>query len=212
MDDYLPPIHITVREPSLRRFLDRMAEIAETVGAFKVERHYTFLGQVGFDVVNLRSRLKSPHRGLICQLIAHPDEKFRISVEIRAEQWSPKDPPSCDTYCAEARAMIIPLLQMYNRKYKVRYRVAIAARERSEPKLPPQCAKLFHRFAALANKSSLHPLDWRRFYQFVKNCRLRARFSEEEMTRLLVREGFSERQARYIGDIYGHLREFKRLT
>jgi len=61
-----------------------------------------------------------------------------------------------------------------------------------------------------AERVFLHPLDWRRFYEFVRDCRSRARYSEEEIARLLIKEGFSEKYANYIGDIYGHLYDFKR--
>ena len=77
--------------------------------------------------------------------------------------------------------------------------------------LNPAFIKLLKRFAHLANKSALHPLDWRRFYEFVRDCRSRAPYSEEEMARLLIKEGFSETYATYIGEIYVHLRNFKRL-
>lgn len=209
MHDYLPPIHINISGPS-RRFLEKMAEIAEKSGSFNVEKHYDALGQKGFDIVNLRHNKQSPHTGLGAQLIAQPGEKAAIAVEIRAQQWSPKDSPSYETYCAEAKTLIAPLLATYNKETGSRHRMTIPVKEKLEPRLPPQCAKFFSRFVALANKTSLHPLDWRRFYEFVRDCRSRARYSEEEIARLLIKEGFSEKYANYIGDIYGHLCDFKR--
>lgn len=37
MDDYLPSIRITIREPNLRRFLNRFGVIIETGSLLKVE-------------------------------------------------------------------------------------------------------------------------------------------------------------------------------
>jgi hypothetical protein len=211
MDDYLPPIHIKVNVPP-RRFLDRMAEIAESSGKFRVEKHYDALGRKSFDVLNLRYVGKSSHQNVGGQLIADPDEGNAVAVEIRARRWSPKDPPTYDTYTAAARDLISPLLQTYNSESHTRHRMHVTAKEALEPKLPPQCAKLFQRFTVLANKSVLHPLDWRRFYKFVRDCRTRSRLSEDEMTRLLMKEGFSEDYAQRISGIYVHLCDFKRLV
>jgi hypothetical protein len=211
MDDYLPPIHIKVNIPP-RRFLDRIAEIAGSSGTFRVEKHYDALGQKGFDILNLRYTRGSPHQNIGGQLIADPEENNSVTVEMRAQRWSPKDPPAYDTYTAAAKDLISPLLQTYNLQSRARHRMHIPAKEKLEPKLPPQCAKLFQRFAVLANKSVLHPLDWKRFYKFVRNCRIRLRTSEDEMTRLLMKEGFSEEYAQHISEIYVHLCDFKRLV
>lgn len=189
-----------------------MASIAEKSGIFTVEQQLDALGTNGFDVVNLRI-IKSPqHRGLGGQLIVQPEAKNSVAVEIRAERWSPDDPPSYDTYVAEARALISPLLSAYNREIGTRLRMSVPARRKLEPKLPPQSAKLFKRFVALANKSGLHPLDWRRFYVFVRDSRMRRPLLDEDMARLLIKEGFPEQYARDIAAIYGHLWEFKQLV
>jgi len=211
MRDYLPPIHINATGP-LRRFLTKMADIAERSGAFTVEQHFDALGDMGFDVVNLRLTKPSPHKGLGGQLIVQPDAKGIVAVEIRAERWSPDDPPSYEIYVAEAKTLIGPLLSAYNREAHTRHRMTVATKEKLEPKLPPQSAKLFNRFTILANKSGLHPLDWRRFYEFVRNSRMRTQLTDEDIARLLIKEGFSEQYARHIAEVYGHLWELKRIT
>ncbi len=211
MRDYLPPIHIRVRGEH-RQFLNRMADLADKSGDFVVERKYDAMGKEGFDVVNLRLKKSSLHTGLGGQLIAQPRNETSVAVEIRAQRWAPEDPPTYEVYCAEAKALITPLLRAYNREAGTRYRLSIPSQVKLEPKLPPQCMKLFKRFTALANKSALHPLDWRRFYEFVRNCKSRTCYSEDEIMRLLVKEGFSKKHARYIGDVYVHLWNFKRLT
>lgn len=140
------------------------------------------------------------------QLISRADSK-RISVEIRASRWMP-DPPTRDIYCAAAKELIGPLLTAYNRMNKTRYRLRIEKAIHAEPKLPPQAAKLFSTFATLANTSSLHPLDWQRFYEFVRYSR--TEISEEDMAALLVKSGFEAPYAEHISGIYRHLWTFKR--
>lgn len=211
MSDYLPPIRINVRDPR-RQFLERAAELAQATGTLLVEKHYDSLGQDAFDVVNLRVREPTNHVGVGGQLIAYPDGKSSISVEIRAERWRPVDPPTYEIYCAEARALIVPLLRAYNRKFNTCYRLSIPKKKKLGPVLPPKCAKLFNRFAALANKPSLHPLDWRRFYEFVRDCRSRKTLSKDQFALLLTESGFPDDYAQHIASVYAHLREFKRIT
>lgn len=211
MRDYLPPIHINVTG-SLRGFLKKMANLAEKSGTLTVEQEFDALGSSGFDVVNFRL-IKSPrHKGLGGQLIVQPESTNSVAVEIRAERWSPDDPPTYETYVAEARALIGPLLSEYNCEVGTRHRMAVPSKRKLEAKLPPQSTKLFKRFTGLANKSGLHPLDWRRFYEFVRDSRMRRPLPDEDLARLLMKEGFSERYARDIAEVYGHLWEFKQLV
>jgi hypothetical protein len=210
MEDNLPAIHIKINIPS-RRFLDRMAKIARTSGRFAVEKHYDALGRKGFDAINLRCKGESIHKNIGGQLIVYLEDKNSVAVEMRAERWSPRDPPTYDTYTAAAKDLIAPLLQTYNSQFHTRHRMYIPTIEKLEPKLPPKCAKLFQRFTVLANKSVLHPLDWKRFYSFVRNCRIRSPLYEDEMTYLLIREGFGEEYAQHISGIYVHLCRFKKL-
>lgn len=211
MRDYLPPIHIKVTG-SLRGFLVKMADIAEKSGAFTVERHFDALGEKDFDVVNLLFAKPSSHHVLGGQLIVQPDARDAVSVEIRAEHWSLDDSPSYEVYCAVAKALIGPLLSTYNREVLTRHRMIIAAKQMIEPKLPPHSAQLFRRFTSLANKSGLHPLDWRRFYIFVRDSRMRNELPDENMAQLLIKQGFSEQYASHIAEVYGHLRKFKSLV
>jgi len=210
MRDYLPPIHINVTDS--RGFLEKMAIIAENSGAFTVEQYLDALSTEGFDVLNLRLIKPSLHKGLGGQLISQPDTKGRVAVEIRAERWSPDDPPTYETYVAQAKILIGPLLSAYNREVGTRHRMTVPLKSRLEPKLPPHSAKLFKRFVVLSNKSALHPLDWRRFYEFVRDSRMRRHLHGEDMARLLIKEGFSEQYAQHIADVYGHLCEFKHIA
>lgn len=172
---------------------------------FRVERHRDTLGESGSDIINLRYLKHSSHvEG--GQLISRANSK-RISVEMRASRWTP-DPPTRETYCAAAKGLIGPLLGAYNRANQTRYRLRIEKADHAEPKLPRQAAKLFDTFATLANTSSLHPLDWQRFYEFVRYSR--TEISEEDMAALFVKSGFDAPYAEHISRIYRHLWTFKR--
>lgn len=203
---YLPSIDIAV-PGAPRPFLERIAKIAEASGSFKIERHYDALGTLGFDVLNLRYLKPSPHTKVGGQLIARSEIKGRIVVEMRAQAWCP-DPLTYDSYCSAARSVIGPLLIAYNREVGTKHRLRIQNPRQLEAKLPPRSAQLFKTFAVLANTSSLHPLDWQRFYDFVRASR--NQLYEEELSRLLVKEGFSRSYADRIAEIYSHLCEFKR--
>lgn len=106
-----------------------MADIAEKSEAFTVERHFGTLGDANFDVVNFRSTQSSSHVGLGAQLTSQPDAKNIVAVEVRAEQWSPRDPPAHATYVAEAKGPIGPLLSKYNREANTRHRMTCAHSE-----------------------------------------------------------------------------------
>lgn len=65
------------------------------------------------------------------------------------------------------------------------------------------------RIALLANTSSLHPLDWKRFYELVRESR--QELPEAELRPLLAARGFSTAKAAELAELYGHLWAFKRL-
>jgi len=78
--------------------------------------------------------------------------------------------------------------------------------------LPAGAQVRFDTFLHCANISSLHPLDWQRFYIFTQYCHTRrVKLSEEQMFQLLLESYFREQYARHIADIYGHIRDFLKL-
>ena len=186
-----------------------MADIAEQSGNFVVERHMPAEGDAEFDIINLLSAKTALHEGLFGQLVVHADVKDFVTVYVRAARWHQCQSPSFETYASEAKALIGPLLSAFNREAGTRYRMVITSKESLEPKLPTQSERLFKRFATLANRSSLHPSDWGRFYQFVSNIRMRKPPSDDDISRLLINEGFAERHAQRIAEVYGHLLAFK---
>lgn len=186
-----------------------MAEIAEQTGRYAVERHVPSEGDPSFDIVNLSLNEASVHEGLMGQLIKHDESKSRVTVQLSAIRWHETPLPSFDTYVTEAKRIICPLLTAYNRETGSRYRLTIKTRKALEPRLPPRSASLFRSFAAAANLSCLHPFDWERFYRFLSASSARSQLTENDIFSLLVREGFSDKYATHIAEIYEHLMTFK---
>jgi len=205
MFNALPSIDIAIPE-SPKKFLDDIECIAKNA-AFNSERIVEEFGNEQFDILNLWSTLQRNHVGLGVQLIARSELKGRIAVEIRASYWSP-DPPTFDIYCEAARDLLSPMLKIFNKQTGNRLRLRIPTKSQLTPKLSPASAKLFERFIRMANKSALHPLDWRRFYAFVHDSRMYP-LHETDMTRLLESRGFSRSYAIEIASIYRHLCEYK---
>jgi hypothetical protein len=207
MPDWLPTIDIAIAGEA-KDFLGRMADIGAASSCFGVECHLDRMGRAGLDVVNFRFRGDGPHRGLGFQLISWPDIPGRVLIEARAEQWAP-DPPTRDVYCEAARSMMGPLLRAYNRAHSKRYCLRIEKTERDRIRLSPLSIELLDRFALLANKASLHPLDWKRFYALVSEGR--QQIPEEEMRSLLIGKEFSSEAAGRLAELYSHLWAFKRF-
>ena len=101
-----------------------------------------------------------------------------------------------------------PLLTAYNHANGTCYRLRIGKTPRGQQKLTPRTQGLLDRFASLANKASLHPLDWKRFYAMVSEGR--QQLTEERMHQLLMDKGFAPPKAEHLSDVYAHLWAFKR--
>jgi hypothetical protein len=207
MRQYLPPIDISLRE-NPTEFLNKMAVIAMAAN-FKIERRQDTFGKDHLDILNMWFQGLSPHQGLGVQLISRSDLELRVAVEVRAQTWNP-DEPTYDVYVSAAKDLVTPLLQRYNKQTGSRLRLRIPSQKQLVPRLTPHSERLFKRFAVLANTSSLHYLDWQRFYEFVHGSRTKA-LDETEMARLLMEHGFSREYAEHISSIYEHLVEFKSL-
>ena len=206
-NEALPAIDIKVEETA-RDFLQKVAAIGKANVNFDVETHFNALEREGYHVVNFRFSGESPHISVGAQLICNPDVVGRVQVEMRAERWFP-NPFTRVAYIEAARNLIQPLLASFNQAYSKRYRLRIENAIRAKPKLPPKTAEAFYRFADLANTSSLHPNDWKRFYEFVKLSR--TKLSQEHMQSLLTAKGFSIQKSDEISKIYYHIWNYKTL-
>jgi|GEM_PF-1611677 len=201
----LPDIDIAITING-RIFLDRMSGYGEQSGRFIIERHFDAMGTAGFDVINFRCADPLAEFAIGGQLIMRPEHPSKVAIEMRASRWLP-DPPSRASYSSAARDVFFPLLQAHNRQFGTRYRLRIA-KVPSPFCLPRHAAKLFSRFCVTANKSGLHPLDWQRFYDFVRHARTEV--PEGTLRLLLMQTGFSAAEAARLSDIYQHLSAFKK--
>ena len=207
MPELLPAIDIAVAiEPS--DFLGRMAEIGRKSDHFDVEDMRESAGGPDLEITNFRFKKKSPHDGLGFQLIAHKDDPHRISFEVRASDWSP-NPPTRSVYCEAAKHLTGELLKVYNKTYGARLRLRIVSNDHHRFTMTKRTASLLGSFTVLANTSSLHPLDWRRFYALVREGRQEIPLGELRVA--LRQAGFSAEKADYLSELYEHLWAFKRL-
>ncbi len=68
-----------------------------------------------------------------------------------------------------------------------------------------KCEDLLERFALLANKSALHPRDWKTFYEFVAVAHSsRLGWDAAEIRHKLILLGFDERHADDLANAYWH--------
>lgn len=203
----LPDIWITVsEEPDV--LIQEFEQIARSSTHIKeVQAEYNFYIQ-GLHILNVRPKHDSGQIGLYGQLLTTRVSKTgqkRLDIEVRAEQWMPK-PPSRETYVAEAKRIIAPILQKYNQQKKTRYRLFVQkSKENTLPKLPEASKAKFDAFSLLANKRTLHPLDWEHFYQFIRYSHARRlNLEATELAMLLRSSGFSQHQADKLSSIYEH--------
>lgn len=203
MRNPLPSINI--RTDNAARFCETVVAIAEASGSFTIKRDPALP-----SIVSLKFIGPSPHKEPSVQLICAAADEGKATVEIRASIWQP-DPPTYEVYRVAAEAMIKPLLATYNRNERTRVRMMIATKKSLEPRLPPQSDAWFKRFTTRANKSSLHPTDWRRFYDFVRCSRARrVKLTEQDMCRLLLAEGFRYEVSADIARAYELIWDYER--
>lgn len=185
-----------------------IASSAEADTSLIVERHDAPLGEKDWYIVNLRSLRPSPHLEGGGQLIARPDRPGRIFVDMRAARWAPH-PPTREVYVTAARELFGPFLRAYNQAHACSYRLRIAPPRKLGSHVSPKTRVLIDRFAILANRASLHALDWGRFYRIVKGSRRKAPI--EDVRALLIEHGFTRKRADELAELYEHLWAYKNM-
>ena len=202
---FLP--NITVKpdcDPKL--FLDRLEDLAKNSASIKevCRDKDVKLSRSGMDILAFMPTDQNGHEEIIGQFIFQYDNPSTVYVEVRAGLWNP-DPPNYEIYVKEAKRIAGSLIKEYNHSFPSRRRLTIQKKSQTEPSLSPVANKVFRKFVILANKRSLHPLDWKRFYEFVRFCHAHhVKLYEDEIEWLLNKEGFGEGKSRYMADIYGH--------
>lgn len=203
----LPAIDIAARDPWST--IDAIACLAEADTSLIVERYDAPFGYKDWCIVNFRSIRPSPHEEGGGQLIARPDRPGRAVVEMRAKRWSP-NPPTREIYVTAARELFGPLLRAYNRAHACTSRLRIARSRKLGSRLSPKTRALIDRFAILANRASLHPRDWDRFYRIVKESRREAPM--EDVRAMLIEHGFTSKRGDELAELYEHLWAYKNMS
>lgn len=203
----LPDIDIAVLGDP-RSIIDAIAFLAEADASLIVEQHDASFGGADWHIVNIRSLRPSPHEEGGGQLIVRSDRPSRILVEMRAARWNP-DPPTRQVYVTATRELFGPFLRAYNQAHACSYRLRIARPRKLGSRVSPMTRALIDRFAILANRSSLHTLDWDRFYRIVKESRREAPM--EDVRALLIEHGFTSKRANELTELYEHLWAYKNI-
>lgn len=203
--EVLPAIEIAVGDERLL-FVQRIVSLALSKRHMAVELHKDTFGKEGLHFANFLLPGSSEDSRSGGQLIVRPDEA-RVCVEMRSAKWH-SDRPTRNEYIEFSREVFGSLLRFYNQEFGTYHRMRVV-RQRSGYQLPPQAMRLFERFSVLANTRSLHPLDWERFYLFVRNSRREA--PEGIIRLLLIKGGFSLEKAQMLSELYHHLWSFKKL-
>jgi len=177
-----------------------MVSIAESEPGVTVELHQDTFGKEGLHFANFFLPGFSENIRSGGQLIVRPGEA-RVFVEMRSAAWQ-SDHPTRNEYT-----------QLSAKRYLDRFYVPITklsahiigcgSRVRA---LAISCLRnrsVFEQFSILANTHTLHPLDWERFYLFVRNNR--RELPEGTLRPLLIQKGFSSEMAQMLSDLYHHL-------
>jgi hypothetical protein len=210
MNDRLPSATITVHD-SPQEFMGQMAKVAKLSKRFDVQRRSNYETTPELDIIDFIPEFRVLQKGLIGQLIYTPSYKQKVAIEVRASQWT-SEPLTYELYVTTLHEIFDDLLSQFNKDFKHKYRLSIESRAALEPKLPPNAHRAFQNFVTLANKGSLHPLDWNRFYRFVYACRAtRVNPTHDDLIRLLEKESFDAEYAKQIASIFGYLMDFARM-
>lgn len=219
----LPDISIKL-DSTPKEFISRVEKLAQKLG-FKTELHNDCLGSFGYDILNIAQSEASYAIGPIIQLINNGEHKIdekedfsvptkvevikqnnqRIEIEARSTVWDPFQ-LSSEEYVKTAKELINPILREYNRIYKTNRRLKIQAKKQYV--IPEKAKNLLTKFAILANKKSVHPLDWQRFYAFIFHShKQNTNISQCMVFSFLKDTGFTNEKATFLSDIYFHCRE-----
>ena len=208
MKERLPGVTIKPNIPP-KEFLERLYDLLPQQEIWKIsrfEKRVSGEDDLLLELAYTGSQSRIPD-DLMAQFAYYSKlDKDRVRVEMRAGGWGNRG-LTYDFYVGTAY-LIKPLLSLYNRESRTRLRLNIESRKDLEPKLSPKAKEFFDLFVSMANKSVPHPLDFGRFYDFiVVSHMLRSKLTEEDITYLLIQEGFSERYAGDMANIYYHGRQ-----
>lgn len=187
-------------------FLRQMKTVADEQG-FETKIKLEEPSELYCSVLAFSPKEPQVHEELVGYFVHWAHRYPRIDVQVTA-RWELKG-LTYGIVRTAAEGLFKPLISAYNRRHSSRYRLRIESPEEMLPKLSPEAQDAFNRFVHSANLKSLHPHDWRRFYQFVKVCHAtRNDVDESEIGFLLRKAGFANEYAGLIAQIFVHCRDF----
>ena len=133
-----------------------------------------------------------------------------IRVELQCSGWLDR-PTKYEDYKNFAGFILNPILIAYNAEADTNVALEITSMEDMEPSMQEAANGSFQLFVRMANKSRLHPLDWERFYSFVRVCESSSEsLSESDLSRILKQSGFDAEYSELLSAIYYHGRRILR--
>jgi hypothetical protein len=161
---YLPKIWIAT-DVEASFFLNRPGELAPSVYGGRSDYEARTHVPDGVTVLTLSPRARSVTAGrFLFELSPDRDVKRRLCVEASISR---EIRPDYEEYTGITRSTLMPLLKAYNKRYGGNRKLHMQTKAQVTPGLAQGQAKLFHRFAAGANKTSLSHYDWEHFYSFI---------------------------------------------
>jgi hypothetical protein len=182
-----------------------LARVDQSLASVKIE--IDFLLQ-DHDVVAFEPNDSGPHVDLAVLLSASPDFVGRIQVQVNASEWK-DDWPTRHEYLRQARRVVTPLLKRFNELSQTAFKLT-TSRKRKKKKLSEEALVRFRRFALWKHVS--HPLDWERFYRFIRYCHAhQIKLHSSQFESLLIEAGFVDTEARVLANVYEHCRAVLRV-
>lgn len=201
-----PQADTRIREEA-HTFLRRMKAVLDELGTFDTRITLEPPSDLSSSTVGFAPKADAAQDELMGIFVAWAHEYPLIRLQTIA-RWEPTW-PTYETVRAAAESLFLPALWAYNREHKTRYRFRIDSREETLPKLTPKAQEAFDEFAHAANKESLHPLDWERFYRFVRVCYATGNDPyESDVVFFLRKGGFAPKDAEFVAQVFLHCHAF----
>lgn len=203
LKDLLPNISVKA-DVTPEEFLDRIDKIASCINDIEIKKTFEADNSLSSISIAFKKADKIGLENLFGLFLARSQDKERVWISLSSTSWA-EHPPSYDEYVWLIKEKIGSLVKKYNKINKTKRRFKIPSKEQLEPKLSPVIQNVFQKFVNSANKSFLHPNDWRNFYSLVRVCHnRRVILAAEELERLLLKAGFSDYYAEKLSCIYEH--------
>jgi len=207
VDCMFPQIEMKIREDA-HGFLTKMKAQLDEGSSFDTQITLEEPDELHCSCVGFAPKVPQLHEGLVGIFVNWVHEYPVIRLQIIASRWQPEW-PTYQVVRDAAEGLFLPVVKEYNRRNRTRYRVKIEEQIDTLPKLSAAAQNAFNEFAHGANLQCLHPLDWQRFYRFVRVCyTTKNNLYESDVAYFMRKVGFKNDYANFIAQVYMHCRDF----